>query len=104
MPGKSEKVAVKRLDVDFDVGGALGRIDENLDFRVDFSNDADDFRDGILCSDRIADMRDCDNFCLAGNYQLRSFSISSSPESFTGMTLSVVLQTFPTSCHGTMFA
>ena len=73
MPGKGEKVAVERLDVDFDMRSALGRVDEELDFRVDFSNGADDFRNGILCPYRIADVRDRDNFCLAGNDELGNF-------------------------------
>lgn len=73
VPGKGEKVAVERLNIDFDVRSALGRVDENLDFRVDPSNGTDDFLYRVFGSYRIADVRDRDNFCLAGNDEVGNF-------------------------------
>ena len=64
MTGESEEVAIEVLDIDGEVGNALGTVDHHRNPML--MGDADDVLNGIDGSENIAHMGAADNFRLVG--------------------------------------
>ena len=73
MAAEGQEIAVERLHVEFRVGRTLGRV--NHHGNAVFMGDFNDFFDGILRSEYVADMRHADEFRALGNQLSKSLDV-----------------------------